>query len=179
MSKKGNALVSIVVIVFVVATMAMIGYFVYVNRGLFSLKATNDQQQVEQLQKQVSDLKQQINTQAKVPSPTVTPTPTPTLKPTTAQAPACKELNMREGKFKSDKCYTTKDYNDLVYYVDQYNSAVFDYNAAQNEISVTCNGSSFFKNDCSSAKSAKDKASSNMSKYTGIINGIIARGKSL
>ncbi len=91
--------------------------------------------------------------------------------------PACTQYNIREGEFASNKCYSQNDYSDLNYYINQFNSAVFSYNGANGQMSVTCNGSDFFKEQCEVNKKEKEQAQADMDKYRGIINGIIARGK--
>lgn len=91
-------------------------------------------------------------------------------------APSCTRYNIREGEFASNKCYSGKDYQDLVYYIDRFNSAVFSLNGANGQMSVTCNGSDFFKAQCDKNKQEKSQAESDMAKYRAIINGIIGRG---
>ncbi len=96
---------------------------------------------------------------------------------TTSNQPSCTQYNIREGEFASNKCYSQQDYNDLIYYLDRFNSAVFSYNGAVGQMSVTCNGSEFFKNQCDVNKQEKQQAENDMNKYRGIIQGIIAKGK--
>lgn len=92
-------------------------------------------------------------------------------------APSCTYLNIREGEFASNKCYSKKDYDDLNYYLQRYNSAVFTYNGAISSMNITCNGSDFFKDKCEQDKEEKEEAEKSMSEYKGIIKDIISRGK--
>lgn len=94
-----------------------------------------------------------------------------------AAAPACKSFNIREGKFASNKCYTSKDYDDLLYYLNAYDSAANSYNGAASSSQITCDGSDFFKNSCEQDKKTMETAKQNIDKYTATIQGIIARGK--
>ena len=94
-----------------------------------------------------------------------------------ASGPSCVQYVIREGEFTSNKCYSQKDYNDLVYYLQRFNSAAFTINAANSSMRITCNGSAFFKNSCENDKKRKEKAEGDLNNYRGIINGIIARGK--
>jgi len=94
----------------------------------------------------------------------------------TVTKPACVPYAIREGEFASDKCYSQKDYDDLIYYLQRYNSAVFSYNSAVSSMRITCTGSEFFKNTCKLDKQKKQKVEEDMVNYKNIINGIIARG---
>lgn len=104
--------------------------------------------------------------------------PTPTQKPvsTTYTQPACNRYTIREGEFASNKCYTQKDYDDLTYYAQRFDSAVFSNNAAISSMRITCNGSEFFKSSCERDQAKKKQAEEDMNKYRGIIQGIIAKG---
>jgi hypothetical protein len=90
--------------------------------------------------------------------------------------PSCQRYTIREGEFASNKCYSSKDYSDLIYYLGRFNDAAFSFNGAQSSMQITCNGSEFFKNSCESDKQQKSKAETDINNYRGIINGIIARG---
>lgn len=105
---------------------------------------------------------------------TVTPT---TSNQTVPAAPSCTRYQIREGEFASNKCYSNKDYDDLIYYLQRFNSAAASYNGAAASMSITCSGSDFFKNQCEQDKKDKADAEANINNYRGIINGIIARGK--
>ncbi len=90
---------------------------------------------------------------------------------------SCLRLNIREGEFAGNKCYAKKDYDDLQYYLQRYDSTGFTLNGLASQMDIVCSGSEFFKNDCESAKQQKSQAESDREKYKGIIQGIIARGK--
>lgn len=109
-----------------------------------------------------------------------TPTTAPTVNPAPAK-PACTQLKIYEGEFKSNKCYVSQDYNDLTYYIGRFDDAAFSYNSASSTADFTCNGSdyskNFFKKDCDKAKSEKSQAKKDMEKYRALINAIIARGR--
>lgn len=95
----------------------------------------------------------------------------------TAAVPACKSFNIREGEFASNKCYLSKDYDDLLYYLNAYNSSASSYNGAIASMRITCDGSDFFKNSCEQDKKTQETAKQNIDKYKATIQGIIARGK--
>lgn len=97
--------------------------------------------------------------------------------PVVPVAPSCTTFNIREGEFSSNKCYSQKDYDDLMYYLQRFNSAVFSYNGAIASMNITCSGSDFFKDSCERDKKQKEQAESDMNNYRGTIQGIIARGK--
>jgi hypothetical protein len=89
----------------------------------------------------------------------------------------CTDFVIREGIFASDKCYSSKDLADLQYYLQRYNSAVFDQNAAASGSKITCNGSEFFKDECEEDKKQYDQALKDQEQYKSTIQGIIAKGK--
>lgn len=103
------------------------------------------------------------------------------VKPTTIKTPApvsCTQYKIREGEFASDKCYTKSDYNDLMYYLQRYNSAIFEYNGAANQANVTCQGfTDEFKKLCEEAKAEMQKAEADKANYANTIRGIIAKGR--
>ncbi|MFZ2152536.1 MAG: hypothetical protein WAV41_00565 [Microgenomates group bacterium] len=114
-----------------------------------------------------------------VPSAVATnkPTSTPTKKPV-----ACYRLNIREGEFASNKCYSRTDYDNLYYYLQRLDSAKFDLTAAQNSINITCNcrvpqECEFFKDSCTRDKAQKSQAETNINTYTTTIRSIIGRGR--
>lgn len=123
-----------------------------------------------------------------LPSPTSTPslTPTPAQKaaPVVYATPvaSCTNKNIREGEFASNKCYSQKDYDDLEYYLNRFNSAVFNKEAAESSMRITCDCSrqsscDFFKDSCDRDKQKLSQAESDIQKYRATIQGIIARGK--
>lgn len=96
----------------------------------------------------------------------------------TTTTPGCKQFTIREGEFTSDKCYSSKDYDDLSYYINRFNDAIFSYNGAAGQANVTCNGfTDQFKQMCDQAKKDMDKAKADQENYRNTIKGIIARGK--
>ena len=95
---------------------------------------------------------------------------------TTPPAPSCTQFTIREGEFISDKCYSQKDHDDLSYYINRFNSAVFSYNGAISSMDITCDGGDFFKDSCEQSEQQKQTAEGNMNNYRGIIQGIIAKG---
>jgi hypothetical protein len=120
------------------------------------------------------------------PSPTLKPKPTIINKPTTNQGGfrqvSCIRKNIREGEFASNKCYSRQDYEDLEYYLQKFNSSVFNLDAAEGTIRITCNcrvpqECEFFKQSCDEAKQKKSQAETDINRYRGIIQGIIAKGK--
>ena len=116
--------------------------------------------------------------------PSITPTATPsvTQKPTqsvkqTAPAPTnCIRKNIREGEFVSNKCYTETDYEDLNYYLNQYNSAVSSVSFYETKVSISCSNNDFFKT-CEQDKKDQQANLDNIPRYRSIIQGIIAKGK--
>lgn len=130
------------------------------------------------------------------PSPTPTPkpstTPSPTPAPIKKSAPAavktkpaysnCIRKNIREGEFASNKCYSPADYEDLNYYLQSYNNAVFNLQIANDSMKITCNcrvqqECDFFKQSCEDDKNKKTQAEADINNYRGIIQGIIAKGQ--
>lgn len=117
-------------------------------------------------------------------SPTPKPTQTPTQKPNTAttiQQPQpvisnCIRKNIREGEFASNKCYSQQDYEDLNYYLNQYNSAVSSVSFYQTKVNISCSNNDFFKT-CEQDKKEQQANLDNIPRYKSIIQGIIARGK--
>jgi len=129
------------------------------------LKTTN-----AELEKKILDLQPKTETKPAPTHATTQPAPTPA-------APSCKRMKIYEGKFASDKCYSTQDYNDLSYYLSRYNSMVSQYNSAVSSMRITCNGSEFFEDDCKQDKKEKEDASDKMSEYESKIKSIMSRGK--
>lgn len=115
-------------------------------------------------------------------TPSATPIPVKKSAPAVQQAQSvvsdCIRKNIREGEFASNKCYLQADYDDLNYYLNRYNSAVFDRDGAESFMGITCGGrSEMFQQDCEKQKTRKVQAEADMEKYKGIIQGIIAKGK--
>lgn len=126
-----------------------------------------------------------IPTLAPLPYLSPTPTPIPTKKSAPVIQPQsqpvvsnCIRKNIREGEFASNKCYLQADYEDLQYYLGRYNNSVFDRDSAVSFMGITCGGrSEMFQQDCEKQKARKAEAETNMDKYRGIIQGIIAKGR--
>lgn len=112
-------------------------------------------------------------------TPSATPRPTSKVNPTIKSTPVsnCIRYKITNGDFTSDKCYTQKDYSNLVSYLSEYNMAVFEYNSANSTVKFTCTGSDFFKDSCEDAKDRRDDAEEDIDKYKSKIKEIIARGK--
>lgn len=125
------------------------------------------------------------------PSPTLMPSATPsaTLAPIKKPAPVvqpaqpaqpvysnCIRKNIREGEFASNKCYLPQDYEDLDYYLNQYNSAVSSVSFYQTKVNISCGNNDFFKT-CDQDKKEQQANSDNIPRYRSIIQGIIAKGK--
>lgn len=125
------------------------------------------------------DLKNQENLEVGQTAPSGPPTKTTVTTTTTVTTPkvSCTNYKIYDGDFKSDKCYTSKDYNDLVYYISQYNMATFEYNSAKNTSEITCDGSDFFKKSCEESKERMDDAKDKIGEYKSKIKTIISRGK--
>lgn len=139
--------------------------------------------------------------QAAEPAPTLTPLSTPlhiptatplkqvvsTPKPVVKQqiqpiVTNCIRLNIREGEFASNKCYSQQDYDDLEYYLQRFSSAQFNLDTAESSMRITCNcrvqqECDFFKDSCERDTQQKSQAESDISKYRGTIQSIIAKGK--
>jgi hypothetical protein len=114
-----------------------------------------------------------------VPTNIVVKKSTPTPKKVAA---TCYRLNIREGEFASNKCYLRSDYDNLIYYLQRFDSAKFDLQTAQGTINITCNcrvaqECEFFKDSCSQAQQQKSQAEADINKYRSMIQSIIARGK--
>ena len=112
------------------------------------------------------------------PTPTVTANPTPVAHSQSVQPaqPACVRMNIREGEFASNKCYSEQDYEDLNYYLNQYTSAKLNVDYYQSSVNISCSNPDFFKN-CDEVKQQQSQNNTNIEKYHAIIVGIIARGK--
>lgn len=93
----------------------------------------------------------------------------------------CYKMNIREGEFASNKCYSQQDYEDLQYYLGRIQSAKLTLAGAEASMKITCEGSdqakSFFKDSCERDKQQKGQAESDIGKYRGTIQGIIAKGQ--
>ncbi|MBP9691231.1 hypothetical protein KBD81_04085, partial [Candidatus Woesebacteria bacterium] len=103
----------------------------------------------------------------------------PSIK-TQSSSPAkasCQQLKIYEGEFASDKCYSAQDYKDLQYYLQAYNGAINSYNGSVARINIVCNGSEFFKNNCTEAQAEKTDSEGKISQYKGMIQSIMSRGK--
>lgn len=92
-------------------------------------------------------------------------------------APTCTQFKIYEGDFKSDKCYNSQDLQDLQYYIQRYNSAIFDINAAASGSKITCNGSDFFKDACNEDKKQYEKGKKDKEEYESKVKELIAKGK--
>lgn len=118
------------------------------------------------------------------PMPSTSPTPTPV--PIKKSAPAvqqtqpvyinCIRRNIREGEFASNKCYAQQDYEDLNYYLNQYNSAVGSVSFYETKVRISCGNNDFHKT-CEQDKKDQQANLDNIPRYRSIIQGIIARGK--
>ena len=86
------------------------------------------------------------------------------------------QFKIYEGEFASDKCYQTQDLEDLKYYLQRYNSAIFSQNAAARSSKITCNGSDFFKDNCDRAKQQYDQALKDQETYKAQIQAILGKG---
>lgn len=104
-----------------------------------------------------------------------------TQKPkTTYQNPPCIQYLIKEGSFASNKCYSPEDYEDLVFYLNEYRNAQFDYNAAKARAEVTCEGfTDEFKKICEESKDEMDKEDEKMDEYSEKIKYIISKGEPL
>jgi len=91
--------------------------------------------------------------------------------------PSCIQYPIREGEFASNKCYSQQDYNDLIYYLQQFNNSAFSFNGAVASMEITCSGSDFFKDSCERDKQRKQQAEQDMNQYRAEINAIIAKGQ--
>lgn len=90
---------------------------------------------------------------------------------------SCFPYQIREGEFASNKCYSKKDYDDLLYYLQHYQSATIKYQAAEAKIRITCTGSDFFKASCEEAQREKQQGETEIGNYREIIRQIINRGR--
>ena len=86
-------------------------------------------------------------------------------------------MNIREGEFSSNKCYSSQDYDDLVYYLNRFNNAGFTLNGANAAMKITCSGSEFFKQSCEEDTKEKQQAESDIGKYRETVKSIIAKGR--
>ncbi|MCR4329022.1 MAG: hypothetical protein NUV65_00575 [Candidatus Roizmanbacteria bacterium] len=92
------------------------------------------------------------------------------------QVPGCTQFKIYEGEFASDKCYQAQDLEDLKYYLQRYNSAIFSQNAAASSSKITCNGSDFFKDSCDRAKQQYDQALKDQETYKAQIQALLGKG---
>jgi len=111
------------------------------------------------------------------PTTSHTQVPLPTAGSYQPASSNCTQYPIREGEFTSDKCYSAKDYSDLLYYLQRYDSAASVYNGAIASMNITCNGSEFFKDACARDTTDKTNAENDINNYKGIITAIISRGK--
>ncbi len=121
-------------------------------------------------------------TPASLPAKQTVPAQKPAVKQTQPVVSSCIRKNIREGEFASNKCYSQQDYEDLEYYLSRFSSAVFSKDSAESSMRITCNcrvqqECDFFKDSCERDKQKKSQAESDINKYRGIIQGIIAKGQ--
>lgn len=102
--------------------------------------------------------------------------PAPTVKKTQPIATNCIRMNIREGEFASNKCYSQQDYEDLSYYLNQYNSAVSSVSFYETKVRISCGNNDFFKT-CEQDKKEQQTNLDNIPRYRSIIQGIVAKGK--
>lgn len=123
-----------------------------------------------------------LSSPSPIPAPIKTAAPKQQVQKTQPVAQNCIRKNIREGEFASNKCYSQQDLEDLNYYLQRFDGAVFNKTSAEGTIGITCNcrvqqECDFFKNSCDEAKQKKSQAESDINKYRGIVQGIIARGQ--
>lgn len=113
-------------------------------------------------------------------SSTSTSTTKVIINQTTPVIQNCIKMNIREGEFASNKCYSQTDYEDLQYYLGRYSSAKLDLSAAEGFLKIDCGAAQTFevkKADCTKDQQDRTAAEAELSKYRGIIQGIIAKGR--
>ncbi|MBI2330415.1 hypothetical protein HYU94_03415 [Candidatus Daviesbacteria bacterium] len=88
----------------------------------------------------------------------------------------CIIKNIREGEFTSNKCYSQQDYEDLSYYLNQYNSAVGSVSFYETKVRINCSNNDFFKT-CEQDKKEQQTNLDSIPRYKSIIQGIIAKGQ--
>ncbi len=96
--------------------------------------------------------------------------------------PKCYDLEIDEGEFKSDKCYSWDDYVDLRGYLGDLSTAELKLDSAESRIDMTCDCEieqqcEFFKDSCEDAKEDKEKAEDDIDRLEGKIKTIVSRGK--
>ena len=96
---------------------------------------------------------------------------------TQVKTETCYKYAISHPAFTSSKCYTIKDYNNLVDYIGDYYMAEADYKGAKNTQNFTCDGSDFFKKSCEDANKRVDNVKDKMNLLEKKIKEIITRGK--
>jgi len=96
--------------------------------------------------------------------------------------PKCYDLEIDEGEFKSDKCYSWDDYVDLRGYLADLRTAELKLHSAESRIDMTCDCDTeqqceFFKDSCEDAKEDKADAEDDIDRLEGKIETLISRGK--
>lgn len=103
-------------------------------------------------------------------------TPIITQIPLKNQQP-CTRYEIPSGEFKSNKCYTSADYANLLGALQDYDYAEFSYNTAKDTMKYTCDGSDIFKDQCEYYKKEKAQAEKDMDKFRKLINNYITKGQ--
>lgn len=102
--------------------------------------------------------------------------PAPAIKQPRPAVSNCIRKNIREGEFASNKCYSQQDYEDLSYYLNQYNSAVGSVSFYETKVRISCSNNDFFKT-CEQDKKDQQANLDNIPRYKSTIQGIIAKGQ--
>lgn len=175
--RAGNAALAIVLFVVLLAGIGGTGVYIY-SQAQKAKEQKKEGDDAKKLEEKISELERKLaekEKEATKAAELVPPSQPKVEKPSVPPPPACKRFNIREGEFASDKCYTSQDYDDLIYYIDRYNDSIFDYNAAGSAMNVHCN-SDYFAQYCEQDKKKRDEAQQNIDKYKETIKGIIAKG---
>lgn len=92
----------------------------------------------------------------------------------------CYRVEIKEGEYKSNKCYTRDDYTELKNYIWQIDKNTMELESAERRIEMTCEADSeqareFFKDSCEDAQEDKKEAEDNIEKYQNKIKDIVLK----
>lgn len=95
--------------------------------------------------------------------------------------PVCYRVEVKEGEYKSNKCYTWDDHAELKRYVFELYSNTMSLESAERRIEMTCEVDSeqarnFLKDSCEDAREDKKEAEDNIEKYENKIKEMVSKG---
>lgn len=105
----------------------------------------------------------------------------PVLQPEPEEERKCYRVEIEEGEFKSNKCYTWDDHIKLEDYIWELNKNRNLLESAERRYEMTCEADTeqareFFEDSCEDAKEDKEEAKENIDKYKDKIRDMLSKG---